>query len=698
MALHGNTGAAVGKPAYGPTSGGVKPSPFVAVMLGTHGDVRAINAHAARILEVSEKEIVGKNWFDAFVPDDQREEVVQAFKRSTASNDHFGANYFGDVVTTSGKRMTLNWHNASVTTGAETHAISIGRLIQEKSADEVVFSAMFESAVEGLVFADCSGEIRLVNPATERMFGWSADELIGQNVKVLMPMRDAVQHDGHIQRFIDDGSVRVIGRGRELMGKRKDKSVFPMYLSVAFVESGPQRGFAAFIHDITEQKEAELRSHKLAYYCGITGLPNRESLVQYLKPLLAKRADKTSVTVIGVSIRRFSEINSVHGHSASNAVVLELAKRLKEAAEKEAAFLCRYSNGDFVIAISGERDSDRSDAIAQAVHSVAVTPVQVETARIDIGLVVGIAKCPDKETDVEELLQNLESAVIEARKSDVNSVVVFNSSIQEEIERHLTLETKLRAAVDHGDGFEVYYQPKHRAVTGELIGAEALLRWCDDDLGAVPPSDFIPIAEQTGLINPLGEWVLSKAMRFASEVQQALAADFHIAVNFSARQFRSGSLHDLIASELSKSSVNPNLLQIELTEGSLIVDTSATVEMLSGLKEMGITVAVDDFGTGFSSLSYLKQFPLDVLKIDKSFIDGIPHSSVDCAISKSIVTLSQALGFEVVAEGVETQKQAQFLRSLGCDQLQGYLFSKPTPADQFLSYALGMFEAHRGGR
>jgi len=660
--------------------------PTFAVTLGLDGEIKALSQSAAELLEVSKEEVLGANWFDTFVPEEQKDAVASAFLRLIASDGAEQGSFTNDVVTRSGKKIRLDWQSVLVEANSETHAISIGRPAAASRDNEQIFSAIFTSAVESLIFSDRDGVIRLVNPAAEKMFGWSRDEMIGRNVTILMPAMEAAGHDAHMQRFIDDGTIRVIGKGRELMGKHRTGSVFPIFLSVAFVDCGGQSGFVASIRNITEQKQAELREHQLAYYCPLTNLANKESMAGYLEAI-AERRGEDIYSLVQVAVKRFSLINSVHGRRAGDAVLLEIAKRLKAFTKKDGAFLCRSSGDEFITIFLDDEECSKAEELAQAIRLLSVAPVDIGTTEINVELAIGIVQLPYDGMEPDILLRNLASAVLESKNGESNPVVRFNSEIQRKIKRHYDLETRLKAAVEDFTCFSVYFQPKHRSRTGELVGAEALLRWQDEQLGNIPPSEFIPVAEATGLINPLGEWVLLEALKVAQTVKESILPDFHIAVNCSAQQFRSGNLLAAITELLKKNQLDPTSLQVELTEGSLIDDTSSTVRLLSALKTIGVTVAIDDFGTGFSSLSYLKQFPLDVLKVDKSFVDGIPNTPTDCAILESIVTLCHALDFRVVAEGVEQPEQARYLERLGCDQLQGYLFSKPLPAPLFLDYA-----------
>lgn len=661
-------------------------APTFAVTLGLNGEIKALSPSAAALLGVSKEEVLGANWFDTFVPEEQKEGVAKAFMRLIASNGAEQGAITNDVVTKSGRKIRLEWQSALVEANSETHAISIGRPATDYMEDQRIFSAIFSSAVECLVFSDCDGVIRLVNPAAEKMFGWSRDELIGRNVIILMPDRDAAEHSSHLQRFVDDGTIRVIGKGRELMGKHRSGAIFPIFLSVAFVDCGGQSGFVASIHNITEQKQAELREHQLAYYCPLTNLANRESMARYLEAITQRRGEDV-YSLVRVAIRKFSLINSVHGRRAGESVLLEIAERLKLFTASESAFLCRSSDNEFTSIFLDDAEGSKAEALAETVRLLGVAPIDIGTTEINVELAIGIVQLPFDGTEPDTLRKNLASAVLESKNRESTPVIRFNSEIQKKITRHYDLETRLKTAVEDFSGFNVVFQPKHRTRTGELVGAEALLRWTDEKIGSIPPSEFIPVAEATGLINPLGEWVLSKALHFAQTVKADMLPDFHIAVNCSAQQFRSGNLLTAITDILRTEDLDPSCLQVELTEGSLIDDTSSTVRLLSALKSNGVSVAIDDFGTGFSSLSYLKQFPLDVLKVDKSFVDGIPDTPTDCAILESIVTLSHALNFRVVAEGVEHSEQAGYLKRLGCDQLQGYLFSRPLPGREFLDYA-----------
>ena len=444
------------------------------------------------------------------------------------------------------------------------------------------------------------------------------------------------------------------------------------------------------VSDITARKQADLRIHKLAYYDNLTGLPNREYFRQQLGTMIehAREVDG-EVAILYVDLDDFKRINDTLGHTFGDGVLTAISERLAGCLRSTQAGASRAEGGigiarlggdEFAAAIGDFDDEDVLTRIAERVRKQLRQPVRFGGHEFVITPSIGIAMYPNDGDNVEDLLKNADAAMYQAKEAGRNSVRFYSGTMTVQSLHRLELESELRRAVDE-DGFELHYQPKLDLASGRLAGVEALLRWKRED-GYVPPDKFIPLAEETGLIMPLSDWVLRTACRQAHDWQIRFDNAPRIAINVSSQQFFQSDLRKNVMQTLFETGTKPSLLQLELTESILMRDVRETIDTLEYLKNTGVTLAIDDFGTGYSSLSYLKRFPLDALKIDRSFVKDLDANNDDAAICAAIIAMAHQLSLVVIAEGVETAEQVEFLHSQGCDQVQGFLFAKPMPAKQ----------------
>ena len=443
--------------------------------------------------------------------------------------------------------------------------------------------------------------------------------------------------------------------------------------------------------DITARKQAELRIHKLAYFDTLTGLPNREHFRRQLNRMIEiAQAQDSTFAILYVDLDDFKRINDTLGHTFGDGVLTAIAERLagclrssKSDNRKESrssSGIARLGGDEFAAAIDNFEDEGVLSKIADRVRKHLRQPVRFSGHEFVVTPSIGISVYPNDGDNVEDLLKNADVAMYQAKGAGRNSVRFYSGTMTVQSLHRLELESELRRAVEE-DGFELHYQPKIDLASGRLAGVEALLRWQRED-GYVPPDQFIPLAEETGLIMPLGDWVLRTACRQAHDWQVRYDDAPRIAVNISSQQFFQSDLRKTVMQTLFETGTKPSLLQLELTESILMRDIRETIDTLEYLKDTGVTLAVDDFGTGYSSLSYLKRFPLDALKIDRSFVKDLTANNDDAAICAAIIAMAHQLSLVVIAEGVETADQVDFLHSQGCDQVQGFLFAKPMPAEQ----------------
>lgn len=443
--------------------------------------------------------------------------------------------------------------------------------------------------------------------------------------------------------------------------------------------------------DITERKRAEQRVHRLAYYDTLTGLPNRQLFQQQLSSAIEEAEKKNQkVAALYVDLDNFKRINDTLGHSFGDVVLKTIASRLEHCirhddyvtragTEEKSVHLARLGGDEFVSILQGLNNEDEAVAVAERIRAELARPVQHQGHEFIVTSSIGVSVYPEDGDDIDSLLKNADLAMYQAKEAGKNSIRFYSGTMSLRSLERLQLESALRHALER-DEFELHYQPKVCMATQQITGVEALLRWEHPELGKIAPDRFIPLAEECGLISELGEWVLQNACRQAKIWQDRFDADLSVAVNVSSQQFLQSSVSDVVFKSLFEASLMPRLLHLELTESILMHDLEDTIATLDRLKEAGVTLAMDDFGTGYSSLSYLQRFPLDALKIDRSFVSDLEHKKDNAAICSTIIVMAHNLGLQVIAEGVETRAQYDYLRDHDCDQVQGYFISKPMSA------------------
>ncbi|NND61061.1 MAG: EAL domain-containing protein, partial [Gammaproteobacteria bacterium] len=544
---------------------------------------------------------------------------------------------------------------------------------------------IIDTMTDALVVTDDQGIIRLLNPAACILLGAAEEELVGSKFRPGLQL----QRDPETQFRLSQGETLrdVETRYRHPSGDTRTLSMSASVLS----ENDRQLAFIHVLCDITARKEAEERIRFLAYNDGLTKLPNRLFFDERLSATLheARRCNK-NVTVLFLDVDRFKRINDTLGHDAGDELLCAVANRLSVLLEDTGVIsldhsramggiLARLGGDEFALALDDVTQIMEIRRAAQSIVDAFAEPFTIGDQDVFVGTSIGIAQFPRDGDDVHQLLKNADVAMYHAKDAGRNCYKFYNDSMTQVTMSRLDLESDLRKALDLGE-FEVHYQPQVDIRTGRIFGAEALLRWKNKDRGMISPAEFVPLAEETGLIIPIGQWVLQEACDQARKWHDAGITNFKVAVNLSERQFRQNTLVLAVSQALAKSGLDPAALELELTEGTIMRNAEDTVFTLSELKAMGMHISVDDFGTGYSSLSYLKRFPIDVIKIDRSFVMDICEDADDAAITASIIAMARSLKRDVIAEGVETIAQAHALRDRGCNFMQGYLFSKPVNA------------------
>ena len=557
-------------------------------------------------------------------------------------------------------------------------SMTIGDL--KKAGEQLQLAAqVFESSRDAITITDARGAIITVNEAFTTITGYPAAEVVGKNPKILQSGR----HDAEYYRVMW-ASIQEHGHWQgEIWNKRKNGEIYPEWLKITAVKNRSQTtNYIAVFSDITGDIRAAEHIQRLAYYDTLTDLPNRALLLDRLDLAIAHaKRSGYKCAVLFLDMDRFKNINDALGHSIGDQLLKSVAARLKECA-REVDTVARMGGDEFVVVLDGMAEIGSILTVARKMLHSLSQPYEVEGHNIRATPSIGISVYPEDGTDRESLIMNADSAMYHAKENGRNDFKFFVPDMKTKVAEKLFIESDLRKALEYGQ-FVLHYQPQVDIKTGHIIGAEALVRWNHPAAGLISPAKFIPIAEESGLIVPLGEWILNEACRQNLAWQKTGLPPISIAVNLSAVQFRQQNLCQLINKALSDTGLDPHYLELELTEGLVMSNTNSAIETLNCFKEMGVHISIDDFGTGYSSLSYLKHFPIDYLKIDQSFVRDITTNPDDAAITTAIINMAQGLNLRTIAEGVETADQLAFLRLHSCDVVQGYYFSKPVPATEF---------------
>ncbi|MGB8596801.1 MAG: EAL domain-containing protein, partial [Candidatus Sulfotelmatobacter sp.] len=544
-----------------------------------------------------------------------------------------------------------------------------------------LLEAQAETTIDGILAVDESDHIVLANKQFGRNFE-IPDELLStrDDLIVLKRVTDKVEDpDGFIERVGYLNSHRDEKSRDEL--RFKNGKIFDRYSAPLVDSKGRYRGRIWYFRDITDRKLAEERVQFLAYYDALTGLPNRTLLQDRLaKALAGARRRKDKVAILFLDLDRFKDINDSLGHSVGDLLLQEVAERLKTWA-REQDTVARVGGDEFLIVLTGLKDVADAAVATERIVNLMTAGFVVRGHPVNVSCSIGVSIFPEHSADCETLIKNADAAMYSAKENGRNRFQFFTEDMNAQGVERLTLENSLRLALDKKELFLVY-QPQMDIATGRITGLEALLRWQHPDLGLVPPDKFIRIAENSGLIVPIGEWVVRTACRQARKWQDEGLPPVSVAVNVSAVQFRQEGFCELIRRVLHETGLAPQYLELELTESLLLANADLMLSVVQELKAMGVTLAIDDFGTGYSSFSYLRQFRVSKLKIDRVFIRDVAVNPDDAAITSAIISMAKSLRLKVIAEGVEDESQMSFLRAHQCDEIQGYYFSKPLAVDK----------------
>ena len=587
----------------------------------------------------------------------------------------------------------LRWFELSVArkamdAGAKPRFVMLSRDITEPKRLEAqlrLSAQVFESSHDGIVITDQNHHVLSVNRSYTHITGHNLNDVLGLDPRLL-----AVHA---LERSFDAAmlaSLQTTGYWQgEVTNRRKNGEMFPEWLSISTVKDSTDAvtHYIAMLSDLSAKKQTQARIDYLSHYDTLTQLPNHHLLQNLAKLALSSaQRQQSSVALMFIDIDHFQNINDSLGRPVGDGILQTMALRLSTQLQADDT-VCRQGGDEFMVLLP-QPDAQGAAQVAEHMLALIREPVLVGTDQeVNLTGSIGIAIYPENGPDLDRLSQCADAALLQAKQDGRNKFKFFTEQMHERAREVLLIETQLRRAMTRGE-LLLHYQPQVDAVTSRIIGAEALIRWQHPQWGLVSPMRFIPIAESSGQILQIGEWVLRAAMQQVADWQAAGLAVVPVAVNLSALQFRQATLCDTVSHALAATGVAPNLLELELTESIAMEDSGFTLDQISRLHAMGITLSIDDFGTGYSSLSYLKRYQIDKLKIDQSFVRDLDSGPHDGSIVRAIIDMAHGMGFKTIAEGVETQAQLDYLRAHGCDEIQGYFFSRPVPAEAFAQLLL----------
>ena len=551
--------------------------------------------------------------------------------------------------------------------------------------DLSIAAVAFESQ-DPIVITDTSSIILRINKAFSVSTGYSEQEALGQKISMLKSGR----HDAAFYAEMWESILSVGTWQGEIWDRRKNGEIYPKWLSITAVKgsNGITSHYVATHTDISERKISEEKIKQLAFYDPLTQLPNRRLLLERLQHSMdIERRDGKHLGLLMLDLDRFKAVNDSLGHLAGDKLLQQVAARIT-ARLREVDMVARLGGDEFIVLLEDIVHLEDAARVAEEIIADLTKPFYLtENDPVQIGASIGISLYPQHGDSPEKLMDHADAALYQAKDAGRGCFAYFSEDLTLAARERMALETRLRSAIGQQE-LRVFYQPLVDIITGRIVGAEALVRWQDPLEGLISPLRFIPIAEETDLIVEIGSWVLYETCRQGRQWLDAGLPSLTLAVNVSPHQFRRSDICALVADALSETGFPPQYLELEITESALMQNQANATVILNSLRTQGIRLAIDDFGTGYSSLAYLKRFPLDILKIDKSFIDDIPFHQDDMEIAATIIAMSHILGFKVLAEGVETTAQLEFLREKGCDMYQGYIKSKPLPAHEFVTLLL----------
>ncbi|MCG7866616.1 MAG: EAL domain-containing protein [Candidatus Thiodiazotropha taylori] len=539
---------------------------------------------------------------------------------------------------------------------------------------------IIEHTMEAVLITDIDGTIESANPAFSEITGYNQAEIISKHPRQLISAK-------HSPEFLSElwDHVKSTGSWRgELWNQRKNGEIYPVWMTISCVrdQQGEALHYVMVFSDITSLKQTQSQLEHLAHHDSLTNLPNRLLFEDRLEHALAQaKRQKRQLAVLFLDLDRFKNINDSLGHAMGDELLKEVAKRLQNILRDDDT-AARLGGDEFTVLVENLEDPSQAAVVAAKIQDKFKAPFKIAGRELHVTASIGISIFPEDGKDVADLTKNADAAMYQAKEQGRNNYRYYTSELTRSAFERLLLETELRSALKE-DQLLLYYQPQISLKNGEMTGAEALLRWHHPRLGIIPPARFIPLAEESGLIHEIGNWVLNEACQQTRYLYKQGIFQGRMAINLSVRQIMQTDLILRFEQIIAESGCPPDMLQLEVTEGIFMGQMKNSVPVLDVFKKLGVSIAIDDFGTGYSSLSYLKQLPIDKLKIDRSFIRDMPHDSDAVAITQAIISLGKNLGLRITAEGIETMAQQSLLQKMGCQEGQGYLYSPPVPGEIF---------------
>lgn len=660
------------------------------IIVDQDSSITYLNLAAEKMFGYTTAETQGKTWYKLLTPMQYHDAfLVNSIQfRGTGQGPNVGRTVELSGVRKGGEEFPAEVSFSSVMINGRWHGTGIVRDISERRRAEAVnrkLAAIVESSEDAIVGMTTDGFITTWNRGAAKVYGYAADEIVGRSVNVLVP--NDLKHE------VAD-LLAAVGTGKsvahyETTRQSKDGRLIEVSLSLSPIRdsSGEINGISAIDRDITERKAAEKEIEYLAFYDSLTRLPNRRLLLDRLQQAMAGSArSRRKGAILFIDLDNFKIINNTSGHAVGDQLLIEVARRLAGCI-RDGDTVSRLGADEFVVMLEDLSES-LQEAAAQAtgfcekILAALNEPYTIAGHEHHCTPSIGVTLFTDSEIAVDELLKQADIAMYQSKSAGRNTLRFFDPEMQVNLAGRAVMEAALRLGIQYRQ-FVLHYQPQVDSAGG-VIGAEALLRWEHPERGMVSPAQFIPLAEETGLILPIGLWVLETACaQLKTWAGDSRTRDLQLSVNVSARQFRQADFVDQVRQALNTTAAPSARLKLELTESLVLDDIEDTIKKMQSLKQLGVGFSMDDFGTGYSSLAYLTRLPLDQLKIDRSFVRNLPDNVNDAVIAQTIITMARSLGLAVIAEGVETEAQRQFLERHGCPTYQGFLFSKPVEIKQF---------------
>jgi diguanylate cyclase (GGDEF)-like protein/PAS domain S-box-containing protein len=651
----------------------------------TKNTIIRVNKQVEKDFGIPQKDFMGR----------AAEELFPAYSAQYYEDDleviHSGKPKLGIIEQINNSKGEICWINTSKIPMTNSEGIVTGLvalvvdITESKKIEKQmpIWAKIFESSGEAISVTDAENRFVAVNRMFSSTTGYSPDEVSGKEPSLLK----SGHHDNLFYQNMW-ASINQTGSWQgEIWEKRKDGVIYLKWLRIDQIKDaeGNLINYLARFTDISEKKATEERFRYLDRHDALTGLPNRKALEnQLLAEIKQGRHNGKRVGVISLDLDRFKNINDSLGHQIGDEFLKEIAERLQSCSSKT-KITARFGGDSFIFIVPAISKKNEMIAVIQDIMSTLEEPLIYGELELTVTASIGVSLFPDDGDTADVLIRNADTAMHRVKDNGRNFYEFFEANMNEYASERLILENDLRRALERGE-FVLFYQPQFDSKTEKVIGVEALIRWVHPTRQLVPPGDFIPILEETGLIIPIGEWILEEALRQHQQWMEKGLPPIAISVNISAVQFHDKSFLSMLSSVIENSGIEPSYLDLEVTESVVMRQPELVIKQLDSIKSMGISLSLDDFGTGFSSLSYLRYFPLDRLKIDQSFVRGLAIDSVNEAIIESVVALGKSLKIRTIAEGVETKEELDFLCKLDCDEIQGYYFSKPLSSEEFIKW------------